>query len=222
MQLGSNQDLYKDCPLECIDKVMVRFIWKCDLALLMTIAHEQHERTGPASGIAYFASPMGEGWIQANEKGLVKIELPGTENKPSFSDDEYKNDSIYQTKIQGHLRKALTWVEHYFESKLTQREDIGRMGLILQGTPFQNKVWQAISEIPPGDTRTYQQIAHKIGRPNAARAVGAACGANPLPLVVPCHRVVASNGGLGGFAGGLELKQWLLDHEAQADAAPIR
>lgn len=80
---------------------------------------------------------------------------------------------------------------------------------LAQGTPFQRQVWRALLEIPCGETRTYGQVAEQIGRPWAARAVGQAVGANPLPIVVPCHRVVGS-GGLGGFGGGLALKKRLL------------
>jgi methylated-DNA-[protein]-cysteine S-methyltransferase len=81
-----------------------------------------------------------------------------------------------------------------------------------QGTPFQQAVWRALLEIPCGETRTYKQIAERIGRPQAARAVGQAVGANPLPIVVPCHRVVAGDG-LGGFGGGPAMKKRLLELE---------
>ena len=81
------------------------------------------------------------------------------------------------------------------------------------GTPFQQKVWRAMLAIPRGETRSYAWIAKKIGRPNATRAVGAACGTNPVPIVVPCHRVIASDGSLGGFGGGLALKKKLLRFE---------
>jgi len=83
---------------------------------------------------------------------------------------------------------------------------------LAQGTPFQQAVWRALLDIPCGETRTYKQIAELIGRPRAARAVGQAVGANPLPVVVPCHRVVASDG-LGGFGGGLAMKKRLLKLE---------
>lgn len=81
------------------------------------------------------------------------------------------------------------------------------------GTPFQQAVWRALLEIPRGETRSYAWVARRVGRPGAARAVGQAVGANPLPLLVPCHRVVASDGGLGGFGGGLEMKRALLRWE---------
>jgi AraC family transcriptional regulator, regulatory protein of adaptative response / methylated-DNA-[protein]-cysteine methyltransferase len=84
------------------------------------------------------------------------------------------------------------------------------------GTPFQRDVWDALRRIPPGSTATYGQIAAAIGRPGAARAVGAACGANPLALVVPCHRAVPAGGGLGGYRWGVERKSRLLEMERQS------
>ncbi len=102
--------------------------------------------------------------------------------------------------------------------QITKKE----IGIFLRecGTPFQRKVWRAIQKIPYGETRSYQWIAKKIGRPKAVRAVGQACGKNPLPLLIPCHRVVGSRGKIGGFTGagstgGLKLKRRLLKLEAR-------
>jgi methylated-DNA-[protein]-cysteine S-methyltransferase len=78
------------------------------------------------------------------------------------------------------------------------------------GTAFQRKVWRALTKIPYGQTRSYAWVARAIGAPKALRAVGTACGANPVPLIIPCHRVIASDGSLGGFGGGLRLKRRLL------------
>ena len=84
-----------------------------------------------------------------------------------------------------------------------------------QGTSFQRSVWQAIAGIPYGQTRTYAQIAQAVGKPKGLQAVGQACGHNPVPLFIPCHRVVGSNGSLGGYAFGPHVKKFLLDLEAQ-------
>jgi methylated-DNA-[protein]-cysteine S-methyltransferase len=81
------------------------------------------------------------------------------------------------------------------------------------GTPFQKKVWNALLEIAPGQTASYRDIARRIRQPDATRAVGSANGRNPIAIVIPCHRVVASGGGLGGYSGGLNRKKWLLRHE---------
>ena len=87
--------------------------------------------------------------------------------------------------------------------------------LNLQGTEFQLAVWNELLRIPYGDTITYAELARRIGRPAAIRAVGAANGANPIPVIVPCHRVIGSNGTLTGYGGGIERKQWLLAHEGR-------
>jgi O-6-methylguanine DNA methyltransferase len=90
-----------------------------------------------------------------------------------------------------------------------------------QGTRFQRDVWQALCAITFGETRSYEAIAASIGRPRAIRAVGTAIGQNPFAIIVPCHRVIAKNGGLAGYAGGLECKRWLLDHEQRVPQAPL-
>ena len=84
------------------------------------------------------------------------------------------------------------------------------------GTEFQKSVWHELEKIPFGKTKTYGEIAKEIGNPKAGRAVGSACNKNPLPIIVPCHRVIGANGKLTGFAGGTETKEWLLGHEAMS------
>ena len=88
------------------------------------------------------------------------------------------------------------------------------------GSPFQNAVWDALLTIPPGETWSYAQLARAVGRPKAVRAVGTANGANPLAIVIPCHRVINANGELGGYGGGLPRKRWLLEHERRANVDP--
>jgi methylated-DNA-[protein]-cysteine S-methyltransferase len=88
--------------------------------------------------------------------------------------------------------------------------------LAVEGTPFQRRVWEELCRIPAGVTISYGELARRVGRQGAARAVGAANGRNPIPVIIPCHRVIASTGGLGGFRGGLDLKSWLLAHESAA------
>lgn len=100
-------------------------------------------------------------------------------------------------------------LEDYFNGDL-DRFDID---LDLEGTEFQLKVWQALSNVPYGQTRSYQWVANQIGRPSAVRAVANAIGKNPISIVVPCHRIIGSNGKLTGYAGGLKTKAWLLNHE---------
>ncbi|MBI5683682.1 MAG: methylated-DNA--[protein]-cysteine S-methyltransferase [Verrucomicrobia bacterium] len=108
------------------------------------------------------------------------------------------------------LRRLQRDLRDYFEGKAVDL----RHPLDLDGaTPFQRAVWRALRRIPHGQTRTYAQVARAIGRPRACRAVGAACGSNPLPLLIPCHRVVGCNG-VGGFSAGRGWKKFLLDLEA--------
>jgi methylated-DNA-[protein]-cysteine S-methyltransferase len=87
--------------------------------------------------------------------------------------------------------------------------------LELDGTPFQKQVWTVLSRIPYGETISYLELARRVGNPNASRAVGSANGKNPVAVIIPCHRVIAADGGLGGFGGGLDRKRWLLDHEVR-------
>ena len=86
-----------------------------------------------------------------------------------------------------------------------------------RGTPFQRAVWRALRKVPAGKTMTYRDLARRIGKPAAIRAVGAANGANPISVVVPCHRLVGADGSLTGYGGGIRRKQWLLDHERAGD-----
>jgi len=110
----------------------------------------------------------------------------------------------------GHLRTARTAIVAYLSGKARSFD----LPLDIEGrTPFQVKVWQVLRTIPYGRVRSYGWVARKIGKLRAARAVGAACGANPVPLLVPCHRVVAGDGSLGGFSGGLPNKKRLLKLE---------
>ncbi len=92
---------------------------------------------------------------------------------------------------------------------------LDRLPVDVQGTPFQNTVWRALRDIPCGETVSYGELARRIGRPAAVRAVGLANGANPVGIVVPCHRVIGASGALTGYAGGLPRKQWLLAHESR-------
>jgi O-6-methylguanine DNA methyltransferase len=108
------------------------------------------------------------------------------------------------------LHDAAGQIEEYF----TARRREFQLPLDLRGTPFQRKVWNALLEIPYGETRSYAELARSIGEPKAFRAVGAANGANPVAIVVPCHRVISSGGGLGGYGGGVALKRRLLALES--------
>ena len=102
------------------------------------------------------------------------------------------------------------WLRSYFAG---ESADIRTLTLEMRGAPFELRVWEALRKIPAGATTTYGAIAREIGSPDASRAVGMANGANPIAIIVPCHRVIGSNGTLTGYGGGLETKSWLLSHE---------
>ncbi|HVO31751.1 MAG TPA: methylated-DNA--[protein]-cysteine S-methyltransferase [bacterium] len=114
------------------------------------------------------------------------------------------------------LAAATEQLREYFSGTRTRFD----LTLAPRGTAFQRRVWDALREIPHGGTTTYGALADAIGSPRAVRAVGAANGRNPLSIVVPCHRVVGANGTLTGYAGGLDAKRWLLDHEARFAPQP--
>jgi AraC family transcriptional regulator of adaptative response/methylated-DNA-[protein]-cysteine methyltransferase len=102
-----------------------------------------------------------------------------------------------------------------------RRPEADALPLDVHATAFRRRVWEALRRIPAGETRSYGEVAAAVGAPRAARAVGTACATNPVPIVVPCHRVVGAHGSLGGYAGGLARKRQLLDAEAETAAAQI-
>jgi methylated-DNA-[protein]-cysteine S-methyltransferase len=152
-------------------------------------------------------SPVGPLRLVASERGMRAI-LWGAEDVErvaSINADELVEGT---TPI---LEQAVSELEEYFDG--TRREF--DMPLDPVGTPFQQSAWMILRTIPYGQTISYGQQALQLGDPNKARAVGAANGKNPLSIVVPCHRVIGSTGHLTGFAAGLDVKSWLLDHERQ-------
>jgi len=120
----------------------------------------------------------------------------------------------YTIKETPLIKKAASQLREYFAGK----RKTFNLPLSYNGTDFQNAVWNALLAIPYGETRSYKEIAEYIGNPRACRAVGMANHRNPLAIIVPCHRVVEHGGGLGGYAGGLDVKRCLLDLEAHKDA----
>ena len=151
-------------------------------------------------------SPLGPLRLFATEAALVALYLPTTEG-PGL----------------GHaLARALPGTSPLLERAAAQLAAYfsgGRLDFTLplapEGTPFQQRVWQALTQISFGQTQSYGALAAAIGKPSASRAVGAANGQNPIAIVIPCHRVVGANGSLTGYGGGLPAKRWLLAHERQ-------
>lgn len=121
------------------------------------------------------------------------------------------SESTSDSSTTRRLENLSTQLVEYFSGKRKTFD----FPLAPRGTEFQLAVWNALLEIPYGDTVTYAELARRIGRPAAVRAVGAANGANPIPVIIPCHRVIGSNGTLTGYGGGIERKQWLLALEGR-------
>ena len=119
------------------------------------------------------------------------------------------NKRVTGGKVTPVLKETAKQLDAYFKGKLMEFD----IPLLERGTPFQMKVWETIATIPYGSTWSYKQLAKAVGNPNASRAVGTANGCNNIWIIVPCHRVIASGGGLGGYGGGLDVKQALLDIE---------
>ena len=136
-------------------------------------------------------------YLEASDRGLRQLSIG-----PPLPDADAA------ARHDGHpvLREAVLQLQEYFEGWRRQFD----VPLDLEGTPFQKRVWQVLRRIPYGETRTYAEVARLIGRPTAVRAVGRANGTNPVAIIVPCHRVLASSGGLGGYGAGLEVKRRLL------------
>lgn len=150
------------------------------------------------------ASPIGPLRISADPAGRLSGLMPSR-------DHEHSSEGLTreQQQLFDRTRKQL---DDYFAGQSNAFD----LPLVLKGTDFQRRVWAELLKIPFGQTISYQQLADRLGKPNASRAVGGANGKNPLYIVVPCHRVIAADGSLGGYGGGLDAKRTLLDLEARA------
>jgi methylated-DNA-[protein]-cysteine S-methyltransferase len=147
---------------------------------------------------AYLQTPIGYAEFQGDENGLASVSV-FDEIKPIGIIPEVLEDAVYQFK-------------EYFEGSRKEFD----LKLNPSGTDFQKKVWDALLEIPFGKTISYLELSKRLGDVKAIRAVASANGKNPLWIVVPCHRVIGTNGDLTGYAGGLHRKKWLLEHESPA------
>ena len=143
-----------------------------------------------------FQSPLGTLFLLFSGKALAEIRFEG-EEKPQYP----------RGKAPEPFRRQL---RDYFDGAL---KEFQQPLLFLSGTDFERKVWLSLKEVPYGETRTYKWLAEKVGSPKGSRAVGQALSRNPLPIVLPCHRVIESDGSLGGYSGGIHIKRRLLDME---------
>jgi methylated-DNA-[protein]-cysteine S-methyltransferase len=166
-----------------------------------------------------FTTPIGTAMLVTDAQGYLR----------AFDWSEYESrlERLLRLQLEGETEltegpapaAVLQALGAYFAGDLERLETIPtRTG----GTPFQREVWAALRSIPAGHTRTYSALAAQIGRPRAVRAVGLANGANPIGVVVPCHRVIGADGTLTGYGGGLERKRWLLAHELRHTAGVVQ
>jgi len=154
-------------------------------------------------------SPLGAVHVAWDERGIHMVEFRGDEDTFVTSLMRRLPPAIHP--VRGYYPDIAEQIIAYFARSLTQFS----LPLYLTGTPFQMAVWEAVQQIPYAETRSYEEVAREVGHPAAVRAVGAANARNSVPLIVPCHRVIRKDGGLGGFASGVDIKQWLLDFEAR-------
>lgn len=148
------------------------------------------------------ATPIGEVAIAASNKGVVRVEILTEHRRPTFADDPV---------AKRHCEQAAVQLTEFFEGN---RKDFD-LAFDLHGTDFQKSVWEEIVKIKFGETKSYGDLAHQVGKPLAARAIGGAVGSNPVPLLIGCHRVLGSSGKITGYSGGegIKTKRWLLAHE---------
>jgi AraC family transcriptional regulator of adaptative response/methylated-DNA-[protein]-cysteine methyltransferase len=167
---------------------------------------------------ATIETPIGEMTVAATKEGICMLEFAepsgrGADiNRLAFI---YNMETIHGTNR--HIRALRKQLKEYFKGK---RKEFS-VQLFYQGSEFQKSVWQLLLKIPFGKTITYMSLAESLGNPKAIRATANATGSNPLAIVIPCHRVIGSDGNLTGYGGGLERKRWLIDHERKYSGQPV-
>jgi O-6-methylguanine DNA methyltransferase len=167
-------------------------------------------------------TPIGDMLALASDQGLCALEFIHVKKRQATPATEER-----LTRLNARLRRwfpphdivdedspvlarTRTWLSRYFDGAAAE---VGDLPIEMHGAPFEKRVWRALLEIPAGKTMSYGGIAKQLGSAGASRAVGAANGANPIAIIVPCHRVIGSSGSLTGYGGGLDRKTWLLNHE---------
>lgn len=180
---------------------------RADSMLGMTPAVYRRQGSGECIHYTISDCPLGKLLVAHTPRGVCAVRLGDREDELEQTlQDEFRSATLLRDDTHS------AWVQTllaYLEGSLPHPD----LPLDVRGTAFQMRVWQALQRIPPGETRTYAQVAEEIGSPSAVRAVANACAANPAALTVPCHRVVRSDGGLGGYRWGIDRKQRLLEHE---------
>ena len=174
----------------------------------------------PGSGVrdhvlsrSSYASPIGEILLVASERGLCGLVFADPRGRRWLAGHIARRFPGRQVveETSPAIAAARAWLDRYFADPRSAAPEA--VPLDLRGAPFELRVWRALLEVRCGSTATYGAIAKAVGAPTAARAVGAANGANPVSLIVPCHRIIGANGSLTGYGGGMRRKEWLLHHE---------
>lgn len=182
-----------------------RFYEKAAARLGMPARDYRNRGKGTRITFTTFASPLGTVLVAGTERGLCSVKLG--EGAEKLLAEEFSEAELVREP------KAMPEVKQRILDFLAGDASLAKIPLDIRGTVFQRKVWEQLRRIPAGETRSYGQIARAIGAPRAVRAVGSACGANPVALVIPCHRALRADGTLGGYAWGLARKKKLLEIE---------
>lgn len=193
---------------------ILSIIAESDAMLWLEETHRQVRNNVETLLCTSVESPLGPLFLAASQHGLVALEfdrrLPGQQTiRPNPRDLRKERTTVQVQESEQALRPYADELQQYFAGQRRQFD----FPLDLRGTDFQLACWQALIAIPYGETRSYGDIARAVGRPRGFRAVGMAINRNPVAIVVPCHRVIASDGTLCGYGGGLEMKRNLLDLE---------
>jgi O-6-methylguanine DNA methyltransferase len=160
-----------------------------------------------------FSHRLGLVRIAASAKGVVQVGLPSESDEKFWAWLKTRFSSAEYVENKSKTKDIFAQLKEYFEGKRCEFS----VELDLRGTEFQKNIWRAIARIPYGRTISYRELADRVGLPQAVRAAGAATGANPIGIIVPCHRVIGSDGGLTGYGGGLPMKVFLLNLERGAN-----
>ncbi|MEH2321384.1 bifunctional DNA-binding transcriptional regulator/O6-methylguanine-DNA methyltransferase Ada [Nostoc sp.] len=191
---GSSSQLYEKAPKQ------------------LGMTPKTYQQAGKTISIVYAIAlcPLGYLLVATTEKGICAVKLGDEADKL----EQILNQEFYQAQIMRDDHTHKEWIQAILDLIAGDERNLD-LPLDVRGTAFQKQVWQALQKIPYGETRTYADIARNIAKPQAVRAVGNACGANPIALIVPCHRVLRSDGSLGGYHWGIERKQKLLVQESK-------
>ena len=174
------------------------------MAILLNISSMEFIMTN--SFCSFLSTPIGELGIFANEIAIHRIEFIDVIKSENITEESVGKSDVQESKLTLAAKQQLA---EYFAGSRTDFD----LTLAPQGTPFRQQTWRALLQIPYGETRYYSQQAELMNNKKAVRAVGAANGANPIAIVIPCHRVIGKDGSLTGYAGGLHRKEWLLNFE---------